>query len=451
MGFTQETLAEHLGLERSTVGRWERGTGTPQPWNQPDLAKALDVSRDALADLLDPDPVVSRPSRMEAFDGAGSVVSEFNWSDRHPAGSASVLDPPWTITGTTRVLHQVAGGPMDRREFLTITGGALTGLVGQWNSALANAPLPAALTEPGHDRLTPDVLDRLDHRLADLRRLDDALGGRDLCQLAVAEFRYLTHLADHATYSGATGQRLFSLITAAARLCGWLHFDAAQDASAQYYYVAALRSSALANDALAGAHVLSCMCYQATLAGHHREALNLMDAAEEQTRHLATPRLKALLTSNKAHAHAKAGDAAACGHALNEAEHWLDTAKPGTEEPDWIYFYDEADFFGHAAVCWADLEQPAKARPHIDSALGTRSTGYVRDRAVYHVRSAETHLHADDLEPACNNLRTAAELVSQTGSVRTIDMIRSTRRTMSRYDQEPRVKQLDRQLITLFT
>lgn len=48
MGFTQDTLAERLGLERSTVGRWERGTGTPQPWNQPDLAKALDLSRDAL-------------------------------------------------------------------------------------------------------------------------------------------------------------------------------------------------------------------------------------------------------------------------------------------------------------------------------------------------------------------------------------------------------------------
>ncbi|HWD79609.1 MAG TPA: helix-turn-helix transcriptional regulator [Kribbella sp.] len=39
MGFTQETLAEHLGLERSTVGRWERGTGTPQPWNSPTSPK----------------------------------------------------------------------------------------------------------------------------------------------------------------------------------------------------------------------------------------------------------------------------------------------------------------------------------------------------------------------------------------------------------------------------
>jgi DNA-binding XRE family transcriptional regulator len=53
-GYTQETLAEHLHVDRSTVGRWERGTMTPQSWNQPHLAKALGLSARALADLLDP-------------------------------------------------------------------------------------------------------------------------------------------------------------------------------------------------------------------------------------------------------------------------------------------------------------------------------------------------------------------------------------------------------------
>lgn len=52
-GFTQESLAERLGIDRSTVGRWERGTMTPLPWNQPDLAKALALTPEALADLLD--------------------------------------------------------------------------------------------------------------------------------------------------------------------------------------------------------------------------------------------------------------------------------------------------------------------------------------------------------------------------------------------------------------
>jgi transcriptional regulator with XRE-family HTH domain len=52
VGFTQESLAERLGLDRSTVGRWERGVETPQPWNQPDLAGALKISLDTLDVLL---------------------------------------------------------------------------------------------------------------------------------------------------------------------------------------------------------------------------------------------------------------------------------------------------------------------------------------------------------------------------------------------------------------
>jgi transcriptional regulator with XRE-family HTH domain len=52
VGFTQESLAECLGLDRSTVGRWERGIETPQPWNQPDLAGALKISLETLDVLL---------------------------------------------------------------------------------------------------------------------------------------------------------------------------------------------------------------------------------------------------------------------------------------------------------------------------------------------------------------------------------------------------------------
>lgn len=54
LGFTQETLAQELGVELSTTGRWERGTLTPQPWRRPDLAKVLKVSLDELDILLNP-------------------------------------------------------------------------------------------------------------------------------------------------------------------------------------------------------------------------------------------------------------------------------------------------------------------------------------------------------------------------------------------------------------
>ncbi|RBM18641.1 XRE family transcriptional regulator [Prauserella sp. PE36] len=51
-GYTQETFADKLGVDRTTVGRWERGVQSPQPWQRPDLATALNISLDHLDDLL---------------------------------------------------------------------------------------------------------------------------------------------------------------------------------------------------------------------------------------------------------------------------------------------------------------------------------------------------------------------------------------------------------------
>jgi DNA-binding XRE family transcriptional regulator len=35
VGYTQERLAEMLGVERTTVVRWEAGETCPQPWYRP--------------------------------------------------------------------------------------------------------------------------------------------------------------------------------------------------------------------------------------------------------------------------------------------------------------------------------------------------------------------------------------------------------------------------------
>lgn len=51
-GFTQEALAYALGVDRSTVARWEAGDTEPQPWLRPKLARALGISTDRLASLL---------------------------------------------------------------------------------------------------------------------------------------------------------------------------------------------------------------------------------------------------------------------------------------------------------------------------------------------------------------------------------------------------------------
>lgn len=55
-GYTQEGLAEALGVDRTTIGRWERGAQVPQPWQRPDLAYKLGVTLEQLDGLLRPQP-----------------------------------------------------------------------------------------------------------------------------------------------------------------------------------------------------------------------------------------------------------------------------------------------------------------------------------------------------------------------------------------------------------
>ncbi|MDD5823980.1 MAG: helix-turn-helix transcriptional regulator [Firmicutes bacterium] len=47
-GWTQEQLAEAIGVSRSTVAKWEAGKGTPKVENLIVLSRVLDVSIDSL-------------------------------------------------------------------------------------------------------------------------------------------------------------------------------------------------------------------------------------------------------------------------------------------------------------------------------------------------------------------------------------------------------------------
>jgi transcriptional regulator with XRE-family HTH domain len=63
VGLSQERLAEVVGVDRSTIVRWERADTEPQPWHRPRLAAALDLSVEQLAELLaDVGQPPSRPS-----------------------------------------------------------------------------------------------------------------------------------------------------------------------------------------------------------------------------------------------------------------------------------------------------------------------------------------------------------------------------------------------------
>lgn len=76
---TQEGLAMEVGVQRSTVTRWEAGDTTPSLWARPRIANALGVTLDQLDELLGTEPKGQDPAQATAADDSQL---------------ASVLEPP---------------------------------------------------------------------------------------------------------------------------------------------------------------------------------------------------------------------------------------------------------------------------------------------------------------------------------------------------------------------
>lgn len=71
VGLSQESLAELLTVERSTIGRWERGKRLPQPLHRRKLADALHLTLPELDEMLRP---VGRRVGAEEPGGTSGVV-----------------------------------------------------------------------------------------------------------------------------------------------------------------------------------------------------------------------------------------------------------------------------------------------------------------------------------------------------------------------------------------
>ncbi|MFI9175953.1 helix-turn-helix transcriptional regulator [Streptomyces lincolnensis] len=138
-GFTQEGLAEHLSVERSTVGRWESAETEPQAWLRPKLARALKVNTEELQALLD-DIVVTddHPSeRMNhALENPSSVdlmvvaylherLRQLDESYDQEA-STSLLGRAGQLHGQVKFLRENAGNPRVRRALYEVEADSAT-------------------------------------------------------------------------------------------------------------------------------------------------------------------------------------------------------------------------------------------------------------------------------------------------------------------------------------
>ncbi|MFI6644116.1 helix-turn-helix transcriptional regulator [Streptomyces sp. NPDC050504] len=142
-GHTQESLAEILGVERSTVGRWESAETEPQAWLRPKLARALKVSNEELQGLLDDITVTdSRPSErmtyaLENPAAADLMVVAYLHEQLRKLDEAydqetstALLGRAGQLHGQVRFLRENAANPRVRRALYEVEADSAT-IMGQ--------------------------------------------------------------------------------------------------------------------------------------------------------------------------------------------------------------------------------------------------------------------------------------------------------------------------------
>jgi transcriptional regulator with XRE-family HTH domain len=192
VGFSQDQLAEQLGVDRSTIARWESGVTEPQPWMRPRLARVLAVSVEQLGKLLAEASTTTGEGDTERLDytlthpGSADVVTvaqlrrEVQQLDEQYVlmPSSSLLADAGQALGQVRFLAANTANLRVRRELYAVEAEAAT-LMGQlvWDASQRRDHASARLYYDQAIEAAQNVRDPAAEGLALLRRAMIALYG----------------------------------------------------------------------------------------------------------------------------------------------------------------------------------------------------------------------------------------------------------------------------------
>lgn len=357
VGHTQESLAETLRVDRTTVVRWERGDCEPQPWMRRPLAAALDLSLDDLHHLL---------TGTGADEGTPVRVTVVAGSD----DGGDVTDRrSFTVLATLAGL----GVPGQLRELLTTTGthGSVRLEQVQWARAL---------------------VDRL-------RKTDAAVGANDLCDFSIEVYQRLSLWFRESSHNEEVGKALQGALADLANQIGWLAIDAERRTASRRYLHEAISRARMIDDPREEARAFACLSLL-TRETQPRESVQCVEAAQRSAAGWATPRLRALLHLRAAHAYAHCHDSWGFGRELVRAKTWLEKG-PSDDDLPFLHFVtakEAAGLEGLSNLALGDSTRAASAFRGITDGGG--ESVFHRNDLYYRVRLAQAEQHRGDMAEA---------------------------------------------------
>ncbi|APU21303.1 putative transcriptional regulator [Actinoalloteichus sp. GBA129-24] len=448
LGYSQESFAVRVGVEFSTVGRWERGELTPQPWRRPRIANALQVPLEELEQLLalEESPMTRDAGARRSRTGDIVVVSGPSSSPRLVFWEASSL--------VREVLDQseVDLTVFSRRTVLTTTAG----LAGAAFAAALEPVLRPVLTAstPGHAFATAQLVDA-EEIVGQLTRLHRRAGGLDV-RMVAAQLNAFCRRLREAPQGTPETSRAFRVAAELAELVASMNWDDGLHDSAQRYFLLAVQLAHAANDRVLVAVVLAALARQCSDLGRPKDALEAVQLAQYLTRREATPRLRALLATREGWAHAQQGDAKAFQRCVTAAQ---DHHAEGVDEDDShasIIGLDDAELAGVVGARYRDLaahdvRHARTAQEYIDTALRLRPSDHLRTRTFDLIGLARTHVISREPDRAAELIAEVLPPIPTLAHGRVGRKLREFHREAAVFDDVPAVHDVRQAVIELTT
>lgn len=375
-GFSQEErLAETVGVERTTVMRWERGETCPQPWARPKLARALGISDDALSELLS-----------------------------EPAEAENVLLAP------VQIAEEVA--PLHRRDFLEYS--AAFPVLGF--DELRH--LGAAFDDARH-YLDAEVVGYFKQQLASCAANDGTYGPAQALPLVLG---VVAAIERHARGVKATVRReLLAVGAGAAEFVGWLYRDARQPRLSAHWRDRATEWAQEAGDWPMQGYIL---LKKSQAAWDDRDGLRMLTLA--QAAHDGPWRLPPLVQAEVAQQEARGlamtGESTVTVDAkLDEAWEIFTGAEATAGELG--CHYDLALLTMQTAICYCEAGQPERAAEQYREHLDDEQISH-RDRGYFLSLMANALAQASAPDDAASAGHEALTVAVATHSLRTVQELK---------------------------
>ncbi|MBQ1091064.1 sporulation protein [Streptomyces sp. B93] len=372
-----------LGTTHVSVQRWRDGAGI-QPQTAAIMANVLSAK-------------LSRritPGDLGFFDHSGPSTPQ-------------AVGYPSTVPD---VLSMLDGLAQERAETVTpdqliVADADVSSAVLSWMIA---RPDGIQADRPAHQRVGMRDVRAIRDAAATFMQLDFKYGGGHGHKALRHYFRHEVLPLLSASYSEKVGTALFSAAAEVSQLLAWTAYDSGNHRLAHRYLTSTLRLSQVIDDRMFGARILGNLSHQANYLGNHAQAIQLARAAVEGAKGRATPRAMANYWAMEARALSNAGDRAAAGLAMNQAERHFERAD-SAEDPTWLSYFDDAELLGEFCHCFRDLKMRSEAVEHAQRAVNSTDPQYARTLGFCRMVLAQSQLLNGELEAAVTTARLAVD------------------------------------------